>query len=68
MDGVMPENLSHPEMEGRELQRLRNELLRRMADEDVEYACVRCRCVFHARNGRIVCPFCGLEYAPAIEC
>ena len=66
MDGIMPENLSHPEMEDRELQRLRDELLRRKTDEDAERVCVRCGCVFHPTNDRIRCPFCGLEHVPTI--
>lgn len=63
----MPNDLSFPETEERELQRLRDELLRRKTDEDAVYACVRCGCVFRALRGRIACPFCGLEYVPSIE-
>lgn len=63
----MPENLSHPGMEEREMRKLRDELLRTMTDKDVEHVCVKCGCAFRARNGRIVCPFCGTEHVPTIE-
>ena len=53
-------------MEDRELQRLRDELLRRKTDEDAERVCVRCGCVFRPTNDKIRCPFCGLEYVPTI--
>ena len=63
----MPENLSYPEMEEREMRKLGRELLRKKTDEDAEHVCVRCGCVFRSMNGRIRCPFCGLEYVPTIE-
>lgn len=62
----MPDKSVRHEMDERKMQRLRDELLRRKTDEDAERVCIRCGCVFHPANGTIRCPFCGLEYVPAI--
>ena len=44
------------------MRELREQLLRRMTDDDMQYICMGCRREFHPRHGRIVCPACGLEY------
>lgn len=63
----MPDKLSYPESEEREMRRLRDGLLQRGTDEDAEHVCVRCGCTFRSMNGSIACPFCGLEYVPNIK-
>ena len=63
----MPDNSVRHQMDERKMRRLREELLRRKTDEDVEYVCVRCGCAFRSMSGSITCPFCGLEYVPNIK-